>query len=86
MRLVVENAVADADANAQVVGRQRAEFGEISRGTGSKAFTATRNKGLNVSFEVEGNSLRSARSRLTPRAEPTRPAFAEVYAMINPRP
>ena len=34
----------------------------------SKAFTAARNTGLNVSLEVEGNSLRSARSRLRPRA------------------
>ena len=40
--------------SAQAVGRQRAELGKNE--WRSNAFTAARNKGLNVSFEVKGNS------------------------------
>jgi hypothetical protein len=60
--------------------------GNTSRGSTSKALTAARNRGLKVSLDVEGNSLRSARSRLVPRPGATCRALADVYAIFNPGP
>jgi hypothetical protein len=39
--------------------------GNISRGTTSKAFTAARNKGLNVNLEVDGNPIEAGAARRT---------------------
>jgi hypothetical protein len=57
--------------------------GKIHRGTTSNALTAARNSGLNVSLEVEGNSLWRSRSRLTLLAPTAGPGLADVYAMLE---
>jgi hypothetical protein len=84
--LIVENAIADADSNAQMIRRQRAVFRVEQPRNKSVALTAARNTGLKVNFEVEGKSLRKARSRLMLRASMACPGFADVYAMIVPSP
>jgi hypothetical protein len=47
--------------------------------------TAVRNSGLKVSLDVEGNSLRRARSMLMPLAPTICLGLADVYATMNPR-
>ncbi len=84
----IEAAAADfaeaaTDVEAAGVVRASPSSLKINRGTTSNALTAARNSGLNVSLEVEGNSLRRSRSRLTLVAPSAGPGLADVYAMLE---